>query len=55
MLEFTTCFAPQEGRAGVTVTLLAVLELIKEHLIELVQAAPFAPIYMRPVQGNVES
>jgi segregation and condensation protein A len=52
--EFTACFALHEGRAGVTVTLLAVLELIKERLIELVQAAPFAPIYMRPAQDNVE-
>jgi segregation and condensation protein A len=53
--EFTTCFSPQEGRAGVAVTLLAVLELIKEHLIELVQSAPFAPIYLRPGPSNMAS
>ncbi|MGI8738165.1 MAG: segregation and condensation protein A [Gammaproteobacteria bacterium] len=45
---FTACFTPQEGRAGVNVTLLAVLELIRERLIDLVQAEPFAPIYLRP-------
>jgi segregation and condensation protein A len=32
---------------GVVVSLLAVLELIKESLIELVQAEPFAPIHIR--------
>jgi segregation and condensation protein A len=32
---------------GVVVSLLAVLELIKESLIELVQSKPFAPIYIR--------
>jgi segregation and condensation protein A len=53
--EFGACFRPQEGRAGVTVTLLAVLELIKEHLVELVQAAPFAPIYLRPAHAKLEA
>ena len=32
---------------GVVVSLLAVLELIKESLIELVQSEPFAPIYIK--------
>ncbi len=44
---FSACFTRQESRAGVTVTLLAVLELIRERLIELVQTEPFAPIYLR--------
>ncbi len=50
-IEFTACFAPREGRAGVTVTLLAVLELIKERVIELAQSVPFAPIYLRPARA----
>jgi segregation and condensation protein A len=29
------------------VTFLAVLELIKESLVDLVQAEPFAPIYLK--------
>src|SRR5690606_10320473 len=33
--EFTTLFNVQEGRRGVVVTLLAILELIKESLVEL--------------------
>ncbi len=52
--EFTMCFRPTEDRAGVTVTLLAVLELIKVRLIELVQSEPFAPIYLRPAHAGVE-
>ena len=40
-------FRLDEGRMGVVVSLLAVLELIKESLIELVQSEPFAPIYIK--------
>ncbi len=44
---FTSFFVPTEGRMGVTVTLIAILELIRQSVIELVQAEPFAPIYVR--------
>jgi segregation and condensation protein A len=44
---FTDLFAPEEGRRGVVVTLLAVLELMREALIELVQASPYGPIHVR--------
>jgi segregation and condensation protein A len=44
---FTGLFRVEEGRMGVVVALLAVLELIKESLIELVQSEPFAPIYIK--------
>ncbi len=46
-LEFGKLFTPEEGRLGVVVTLLAVLELIKEALIELVQNEPFGPIHVK--------
>lgn len=36
-----------EGRDGVVVTFLAVLELVKESLIELVQQEAFGPIHVR--------
>jgi segregation and condensation protein A len=45
--EFTTLFSAEEGRRGVIVTLLAVLELVREMLIELVQAKPLGPIHVR--------
>jgi segregation and condensation protein A len=45
--EFTQLFRPAEGRMGVTVTFSAILELLKEGLIEIVQAEPYAPIHVR--------
>ena len=44
---FTALFRPEEGRMGVVVTFLAVLELLREALLELVQSEPFAPIHVR--------
>ena len=44
---FTSLFTVEEGRMGVTVTLIAILELIRQSIIELVQAEPYAPIYVR--------
>ena len=45
-VDFTSLFTPAEGRAGVVVTLLAILELWRERLIDLVQTGPFAPIHV---------
>lgn len=45
--SFDALFEPEEGRAGVVVTFLAVLELVKEKLIELVQAQPYANIHVK--------
>jgi len=44
---FSALFRPEEGRMGVVVTFLAVLELLRETLLELVQAEAFAPIHVR--------
>ncbi len=44
---FADLFNPQEGRMGVAVTFIALLELLRERLIELVQAEPFSPIHVR--------
>ncbi|HEV7164299.1 MAG TPA: ScpA family protein [Gammaproteobacteria bacterium] len=49
--EFTSLFTPAEGRLGVVVTFLALLELIKQALIELVQAEPFAQIHVKVATG----
>jgi segregation and condensation protein A len=46
-VEFTSLFAIDEGRRGVIVTFLAVLELVREMLIDLVQAKPLGPIHVR--------
>ncbi|MDH3355000.1 MAG: segregation/condensation protein A [Chromatiales bacterium] len=49
--EFTTLFTVQEGKRGVVVTFMAVLELIKQSMIEMVQAEPFAPIHVKLVSS----
>ena len=49
--QFTDLFDLAEGRQGVVVTFMAVLELIKQQLIELVQAESFAPIHVKARGG----
>jgi segregation and condensation protein A len=44
---FHDFFTASEGRAGAVVTLIAVLELLKEALIEIVQNDDDAPIYVK--------
>jgi segregation and condensation protein A len=46
-VEFAQLFRPEEGRMGVTITFCAILELLREGLIEVVQSGPFAPIHVR--------
>jgi segregation and condensation protein A len=46
-VPFISLFSIEEGRSGVIVTFLAMMELIKEALLEIVQTAPFAPIHVR--------
>jgi len=46
-LPFLQLFRPEEGRMGVTVTFVAILELMREGLIDIVQTAPYAPLHVR--------
>ncbi len=46
-VEFVRLFRPEEGRMGVTVTFIAILELMREGLIDIVQAEPYAPLHVR--------
>jgi segregation and condensation protein A len=46
-MDFADLFDPLEGRMGVVVTFIALLELLRESVIELVQAEPFSPIHVR--------
>jgi segregation and condensation protein A len=47
--RFVDLFTPEEGRMGVVVSFLAILELVKESLLELTQAEPFSPIHVKAV------
>jgi segregation and condensation protein A len=46
-MEFADLFDTQAGTPVVVVTFLALLELAREHLLEMTQAEAFAPIYVR--------
>jgi segregation and condensation protein A len=46
-IPFVSLFKVAEGRLGVVVTFLAIMELIKESLIEIVQNEPFGPIHIK--------
>ena len=52
--DFISLFPYDEGRPGVVVTLLAILELIKESLVELIQTEPYGPIHVKAV-GSAEA
>jgi len=46
-VPFISLFTVEEGRLGVVVTFLAIMELIKESLVEIVQSESFGPIHVK--------
>ncbi len=46
-VNFYALFSPEEGREGVVVTFLAIMELVKEQLLELVQVETLGPIHVK--------
>ena len=46
-LEFTQFFTVEEGRAGVVVTFLALMELTREQIVDIVQNEPLGKIYVK--------
>lgn len=46
-VPFVELFSAEEGRLGVVVTFMAILELVKESLVELVQNEAFAAVHVR--------
>lgn len=46
-VPFVSLFVEKEGRLGVIVTFLAIMELIKESLVEIVQNESFGPIHVK--------
>jgi segregation and condensation protein A len=53
-VEFVELFDFNEGKAGVVVTFLAVLELVKEHLLEVLQTAAYGQLHVRIKPMDVE-
>lgn len=52
--EFTTLFDVSKGVAVVVVSFLALLELVRESLIEVTQSEPYAPIYVKLAHAESE-
>lgn len=51
-ITFQECFVVDEGRLGVVVSFIAVLELLKVGLIDIVQTQPFGPIHITPCNAE---
>lgn len=50
--RFTSLFTYEEGRGGVVVTFLAILELSKQRLLEIVQTESYGSIHVKPLSGS---
>lgn len=46
-LQFTQLYTLEEGRAGLVVSLLAILELARQSLLIITQSQPFAPVHIK--------
>ena len=51
-VDFVRLFRVEEGRMGVTVTFVAILELLREGLVDVVQPEPFAPLHVRAASAS---
>lgn len=54
LVSFSSLFSVEEGKMGVVVTFLAIMELVKESLVELSQADVFGEIHLRAKQNVTE-
>lgn len=55
-VPFVSLFTVEEGRLGVVVTFMAILEMVKEGIVSLVQTESFGPIHVKaraePAEGD---
>jgi len=54
-VPFQALFDAEEGKAGAVVSFLAILELLKQKMLDLVQKAPYGNIYVRGVRETAGS
>ena len=52
-VPFEDFFTPDEGKQGVVVTFLAILELCKEKLLTITQAGEFRPIHVKLTDNDI--
>ncbi len=53
--DFIELFDVKEGRMGVVVTFMGIMELIKETLIEIIQQEPYGPIHVKACGATASS
>lgn len=51
-ISFNRLFSPKEGRLGVVVTLIAILELTRQSLIDIVQGETFGSIHLKATEHH---
>lgn len=51
-LRFEDCFDIAEGRAGIVISFLAILEMLRDSMVELWQSQPLGPVYLRKGDGQ---
>jgi segregation and condensation protein A len=54
-IEFHRCFILEEGRLSIVVSFLAILELLRLGLLDIVQTEPFGPIHLKVTDGEAQS
>jgi segregation and condensation protein A len=52
LVEFTRLFTAEEGRAGVVVSFMAILELTRQRLVDIVQTEAFGSIHVRAARAE---
>ena len=53
-IEFTSLFIPKEGKIGVVVTFLAILELLKDSLIEMFNQKNLVPFILKVLMRCID-
>jgi segregation and condensation protein A len=48
--DLSSLLIPHQGRAGLIVTFLALLELVRATVLAMLQSAPYAPLYVKRVE-----
>ncbi len=51
-IRFEDLFDPSEGRLGLVVSFMAILELTRDRMLLVVQNEPFAPIHLKSIEGK---
>lgn len=51
-MRFEDLLAGEEGRLGLVVSFMAILELVRDNMLVVVQNEPFAPIHVKSAEGE---